>query len=109
MQIRNVVEAGLKKIGKTPCIIGECGIPMDLNSRGAFESGDYTHHTNFLDAVISSLDVPLLFKIRPTLLVSHCGIIMHSIATSWGICGMARISRCSPHRIQILSDKLQRV
>jgi hypothetical protein len=56
-QINNVINAGLKKVGERPCIIGECGIPMDINQKRAFISGDYRHHTNFLDAVLSSLDV----------------------------------------------------
>lgn len=56
-QISNVISAGLKKVGEKPCIIGEVGIPMDINQKRAFASGDYIHHTNFLDAVMSSLDV----------------------------------------------------
>lgn len=41
-------------------VIGECGIPMDINRKKAFDSGDYRHHTNFLDAVISALDSNLV-------------------------------------------------
>jgi hypothetical protein len=56
-QISNVINAGLELVGDKPCVIGECGIPMDLNEKKAYISGDYTNHTNFYDAVLSSLDV----------------------------------------------------
>ena len=59
-QVSKVVETGLKKVGEKPCLIGECGIPMDLNEKKAFESGDYAHHTNFLDAVIRAMEVSLI-------------------------------------------------
>lgn len=59
-QISNVINYGLKKVGQKPCIIGECGIPMDINQKRAFASGDYKHHTNFLDAILSSLDANLV-------------------------------------------------
>ena len=57
LQISNVVKQGIENLGQKPCLIGECGIPMDINRKKAYASGDYTHHTNFLDAVISSLEV----------------------------------------------------
>ncbi|KAI8915672.1 glycoside hydrolase superfamily [Gorgonomyces haynaldii] len=60
LQIGNVVKAGLQKVGVKPCLIGECGIPMDINQKRAFETGDYTHHTNFLDAVITALEANLV-------------------------------------------------
>jgi hypothetical protein len=32
-QISNIVRNGLSIIGSKPCLIGECGIPMDLNEK----------------------------------------------------------------------------
>ncbi|KAG9296107.1 hypothetical protein G9A89_011960 [Geosiphon pyriformis] len=55
-QVRNIVQTGLQKVGKTPCVIGECGIPMDINEKKAFETGDYQHHSNFLDAVLCAME-----------------------------------------------------
>lgn len=49
--------SGNSNLGPVPCLIGECGIPMDINERKAFASGNYVHHTNFLDAVISAMEV----------------------------------------------------
>ncbi|CAO3686685.1 unnamed protein product [Umbelopsis ramanniana] len=69
-QIRNVRKGGIDNMGEKPCVVGEVGIPMDLNQRRAFETGDYTHHTNFLDAVIYALESNLvnftLWNYNPT-------------------------------------------
>ncbi|KAF9913835.1 hypothetical protein BX616_009476 [Lobosporangium transversale] len=59
-QLSNILNTGLQNVGNKPCIIGECGIPMDINQRRAFLSGDYGHHSKFLDAVLSSLEANLL-------------------------------------------------
>ncbi|KAI9143495.1 glycoside hydrolase superfamily [Paraphysoderma sedebokerense] len=59
-QVANIKESGLTRIGAKPVVIGECGIPMDINERKAFETGDYTHHNNFLDAVISAMESNLV-------------------------------------------------
>jgi hypothetical protein len=36
------------------------GVPMDLNGGSSFKSGDWTHHRNFLDAVINAMDASLV-------------------------------------------------
>ncbi|KAF9002384.1 hypothetical protein BGZ52_009658, partial [Haplosporangium bisporale] len=59
-QLSNVLNIGLKNVGTKPCLIGECGIPMDINQRQAFLSGDYQYHSKFLDAVISAMESNLL-------------------------------------------------
>lgn len=59
-QIRNIVETGRKKVGTRPILFGECGIPMDMNEKKAFETGDYSQHTNFLDAMINALEESLV-------------------------------------------------
>ncbi|KAF8955249.1 hypothetical protein BGZ46_002687 [Entomortierella lignicola] len=59
-QLSNILNTGLQNVGNKPCLIGECGIPMDINQRKAFMSGDYGHHSRFLDAVLSSLEANLL-------------------------------------------------
>ncbi|CAG8617955.1 6459_t:CDS:10 [Cetraspora pellucida] len=55
-QVRNIIKYGLENVGDKPCVIGECGIPMDINDKKAFETGDYTHHSNFLDAVLGAME-----------------------------------------------------
>jgi hypothetical protein len=32
-QLRNVVSAGLRNVGERPILVGECGIPMDINEK----------------------------------------------------------------------------
>ncbi|KAG0199519.1 hypothetical protein BGX28_007240 [Mortierella sp. GBA30] len=59
-QVANVLNIGLRNVGNKPCLIGECGIPMDINQRQAFLSGDYGNHSKFLDAVLSAMEANLL-------------------------------------------------
>ncbi|KAJ3122493.1 hypothetical protein HK098_002791 [Nowakowskiella sp. JEL0407] len=59
-QVRNIVSKSIARVGQRPCLIGECGIPMDINEKKAYETGDYTIHTNFLDAVISAMESNLV-------------------------------------------------
>jgi hypothetical protein len=51
-----VVKHGRRLLGEKPILVGECGIPMDINQKRAFMTGDYAHHTNFLDAVIRAME-----------------------------------------------------
>ncbi|KAI8378038.1 glycoside hydrolase superfamily [Radiomyces spectabilis] len=59
-QIRNIKESGLQNMGEKPCLLGEVGIPMDLNERLAFDTGDYSYHVHFMDAVIYALETNLV-------------------------------------------------
>ncbi|KAI8076913.1 glycoside hydrolase superfamily [Halteromyces radiatus] len=59
-QIMNIKQSGLDNMGKTPTLFGEVGIPMDINDRYAFKTGDYSQQIRFLDAVIYSLEVNLV-------------------------------------------------
>ncbi|KNE57581.1 hypothetical protein AMAG_03273 [Allomyces macrogynus ATCC 38327] len=58
-QLTTLKATGIERVGHVPMIIGECGIPMDLNMRSAFATGDYAHHNNFLDAVLSAMEATL--------------------------------------------------
>ncbi|KAJ3354594.1 hypothetical protein HDU83_005045 [Entophlyctis luteolus] len=59
-QLRNIFKTGRNKVGPRPVLMGECGIPMDINEKKAYETGDYELHSYFLDAVISSMEENLL-------------------------------------------------
>ncbi|KAJ3122642.1 hypothetical protein HK100_011897 [Physocladia obscura] len=48
-QIKNIVASGRNVVGDRPILMGECGIPMDINEKKAFETGDYRTHNKFLD------------------------------------------------------------
>ena len=50
VQIRNIVNAGHASLGERPVLIGECGIPMNLNKGEAFKTDDYTWQLRAMDA-----------------------------------------------------------
>ncbi|KAF5310381.1 hypothetical protein D9611_012086 [Ephemerocybe angulata] len=60
VQIANLVEHASKSLGETPVLIGECGIPMDLNKKAAFKSGDFSWQTKMMDAMITALERSLV-------------------------------------------------
>lgn len=59
-QIRNIKQDGLKDMGEKPCILGEVGIPMDLNNKSAFSNDNYANHVHFMDAIIYALETNLM-------------------------------------------------
>ncbi|KAJ3207820.1 hypothetical protein HDU67_007205 [Dinochytrium kinnereticum] len=59
-QIGNIVKAGIQRVGTKPVLLGECGMPMDINKKKAFETGDYKLHTDFLDACLTAFEANLV-------------------------------------------------
>ncbi|KAI8049419.1 glycoside hydrolase superfamily [Gilbertella persicaria] len=59
-QIKNIKQDGLRDMGDKPCILGEVGIPMDLNDKIAFKDDNYSDHIHFLDAIIYALETNLI-------------------------------------------------
>ncbi|TBU47753.1 glycoside hydrolase family 5 protein [Dichomitus squalens] len=60
LQIRNIVEAGYESLGETPVIIGECGIPMDMNKGEAFETDRWHWQMKMMDAMVAALERALV-------------------------------------------------
>ncbi|KAJ7206511.1 glycoside hydrolase [Mycena pura] len=60
LQIRNVVEASYQALGEKPVLIGECGVPMDMNKGEAFQSDDFTWQARMMDAMITGLERSLV-------------------------------------------------
>ncbi|KAJ3515852.1 hypothetical protein NLJ89_g1495 [Agrocybe chaxingu] len=60
LQIRTLVEHGYKSLGETPVILGECGIPMDMNKKVAFETDDFTWQARMMDAMLTGLEKALI-------------------------------------------------
>ncbi|KAI0672041.1 glycoside hydrolase [Trametes maxima] len=60
LQIRNLVEAGYRAMGESPVIIGECGIPMDMNKGEAFETDRWDWQTKMMDALLTALERSLI-------------------------------------------------
>lgn len=55
-QIGTIVQAAYRSLGERPVIIGECGVPMDMNTRAAFKSDDWTWQRRMMDAMITGLE-----------------------------------------------------
>ncbi|KAL0945851.1 hypothetical protein HGRIS_012134 [Hohenbuehelia grisea] len=60
LQLRNIVEAGYRSLGEKPVIIGECGVPMDMNRCEAFQSDNWVWQERMMDAMITGLDRALI-------------------------------------------------
>ena len=48
------------RIGAVPILVGECGIPYDLNAAKAFQTGDFSAQESALDMLFSAMDAELL-------------------------------------------------
>ncbi|TPX35882.1 hypothetical protein SmJEL517_g01818 [Synchytrium microbalum] len=59
-QLKNVVEGGKPYVGNIPVLIGETGLPQDINGGEAFRSGEYKHQINALDCILRGLDSNLV-------------------------------------------------
>ncbi|KIK68366.1 glycoside hydrolase family 5 protein [Collybiopsis luxurians FD-317 M1] len=56
LQLRNIVEGAYRVLGEKPVVIGECGIPMDMNKGIAFKSDNFTWQVRMMDAMIVGLE-----------------------------------------------------
>ncbi|MCL1991334.1 MAG: cellulase family glycosylhydrolase [Spirochaetes bacterium] len=56
---KNVAWA-MEKMGAMPCLLGEFGLPFDLNKRKAFSTGDYSVHEAALSMYYDAVDANLL-------------------------------------------------
>lgn len=55
-QIGNLVTYARTSLGEVPIVIGEIGIPFDVNHRKAFATGDYTVQSRLLDALAHAME-----------------------------------------------------
>ncbi|KAF7319648.1 Glycoside hydrolase family 5 protein [Mycena chlorophos] len=60
LQLRNIVEGGYKALGEKPVLIGECGVPMDMNHGEAFRTDNWIWQTCMMDAMITGLERALV-------------------------------------------------
>lgn len=59
-QMKVYVDSARQQLGGVPTLIGEVGIPFDMNGKAAFRSGDFSAQEQALDATMSALDANLL-------------------------------------------------
>ncbi|KAH6891070.1 glycoside hydrolase superfamily [Thelonectria olida] len=49
-QLKTLMQEGLDRTGKHPCVLTEFGIPYDMDDKKAYKTGDYTSQSAALDA-----------------------------------------------------------
>jgi hypothetical protein len=59
-QLGMIRDEGLGYIGDTPCLIGEIGIPFDMDNKKAYSDGDYKQQRLAMDANMTALDRNML-------------------------------------------------
>jgi hypothetical protein len=59
-QLGHARQAGIDEMGGIPTLIGEFGIPFDLDEKAAYRSGDFSTHIEALDAYVDAMDANLL-------------------------------------------------
>ena len=55
-QLGNIVSTGRRSLGPVPTLVGETGIPFDLDGGAALRSGDYGVHRRIMHALITGLE-----------------------------------------------------
>ncbi|CAD7063981.1 unnamed protein product [Tilletia caries] len=55
-QISNLIANAHLSLGRGPTLIGEVGIPFDINSHHAFKTGDYRVQSRLMDALIGAME-----------------------------------------------------
>lgn len=58
--LRRIRDSGLGAMGKAPSLVGEFGLPYDLNGAFAYRTGDYRLHVKALSAYYDAMDASLL-------------------------------------------------
>jgi len=59
-QLGRAKQSSLEEMGGIPTLMGEFGIPFDLDEKAAYGSGDFSTHVLALDAYIDAMDAHLL-------------------------------------------------
>jgi len=59
-QLAALKRVGLEQMGGIPTLIGEFGIPFDLDDKQAYATGDFSSHVQALDANYNAMDANLL-------------------------------------------------
>ncbi|KAJ3106657.1 hypothetical protein HDU97_005809 [Phlyctochytrium planicorne] len=59
-QLETLRKEGLQHLGQTPCIMGEIGIPYDMDGGKAYRDHDWTDQTHALDVNMGALESNLI-------------------------------------------------
>lgn len=75
LQIGNIVREAHKNLGELPVVIGECGVPMDMNDGATFGTGDWRWQARMMDAMLTGLERALVgFTSVHRILPYHLGL-----------------------------------
>ncbi|SPC62692.1 uncharacterized protein UHOD_05824 [Ustilago sp. UG-2017b] len=55
-QLSKMKDLAYASLGNVPILIGEVGLPFDINARHAYKTGDYSKQHEILDALISGME-----------------------------------------------------
>jgi hypothetical protein len=73
------VEWTRKYMGDMPCLLGEFGLPFDMNGRRAYKTGDYRLHEEALDIYYNAIDRHLLHS----MIWQYCANNTHEWGDGW--------------------------
>lgn len=59
-QLKSPIDWTKENMGNMPCLLGEFGLPFDLNKKKAFKTGDYRKHEEALSMYYDAIDNNLL-------------------------------------------------
>ena len=59
-QLAFIKREGLEMVGRHPCVIGETGIPFDMDDKHAYKTGDYSKHIRAMNATMRAMESNLL-------------------------------------------------
>lgn len=55
-QLTTLATLGRRSLGNVPLLIGEIGLPYDINGAHAYKNGDYRKHVEIADAMLNALE-----------------------------------------------------
>ncbi|KAJ3271920.1 hypothetical protein HK104_004602, partial [Borealophlyctis nickersoniae] len=79
MQLATLQEEGRKYLGDYPCLIGEIGIPYDMDDKHAYRTNDFTSQLSAMDANMHALESNLLHFT----LWNYCSDNTHAWGDQW--------------------------
>ena len=91
-QLSMIRKEGLAYLGKTPFLIGEIGIPFDMDNKQSYQTGTYTNQICALDANISAMESNL-FNFT---LWNYCSDNCHEWGDMWNGEDLSLFSKDAP-------------
>ncbi|KAJ3190577.1 hypothetical protein HK101_008586 [Irineochytrium annulatum] len=78
-QIGTLRREGLEYLGQHPCLLGEIGVPFDMDKGRSFRTGDYRNQTHAMDVNLAALEANLM----SFTLWNYCAENTHEWGDGW--------------------------